>query len=308
MISFRFHIVSITAVFLALAIGIGIGATVVDQATVETIEEQLRNVSRRADATNRENDALQADLDQWRRFGTDGALELVRGRLDVPVVIVGVQGIDREPVDALRQSLTAAGAQVQGAIWFTNKLELDSPEDVQALQGILGVTATRPDILRRTTAARLATGFVPEGDPTVLPSLRDARFIDYEAPEGPPVDIAAIGAPGTYFVVVSAAVADLPNDQVALPFVTALASALPNRVLAAEAGRPASGDEPAVRAVFLERLRSNAELTARLSTVDNLEDVRGRIAAVLALDALADGKTGHYGVADGTRALPEPSP
>jgi hypothetical protein len=308
MISFRFHIVSITAVFLALAIGIGIGATVVDQATVETIEEQLNNVSERADATRRENDALQADLDQWRRFGTDGGLELVRGRLDVPVVIVGVQGIDREPVDALRQSLTAAGAQVQGAVWFTSRLELDSPGDVQALQGILGVTASRPDILRRTTAARLATGFVPEREPTLLPALRDARFVDYEAPEGAPVDVATIGAPGTFFVVVSAAVPDLPNDQVALPFVTTMVNALPNRVLAVEAGRAASGDEPAVRAVFLAALRGDTDLAPKLSTVDNLEDVRGRIAAVLALDALADGKTGHYGVAEGTRALPELSP
>jgi hypothetical protein len=46
----------------------------------------------------------------------------------------------------------------------------------------------------------------------------------------------------------------------------------------------------------------------RLSSVDNLEDVRGRIAAVLAIAALTEGKTGHYGVGRGAeRLVPEVS-
>jgi hypothetical protein len=308
MISFRFHIVSLTAVFLALAIGIGIGATVVDQATVDTIEGQLRNVERRANETNQRNDALQSDLDQWQRFGEEGALELVRGRLDMPVLLVGIQGVDREPVDALRQALAAAGGQVQGTVWFTSKLKLENPEDVQALQGILGVTAARPDTLRRTLAGRLVAGWTPESGPSLLPALRDAKFLDYEAPEGAPVDPALVGAPGTYFVVISDADPELPNDQIAVPFTMALAERMPGRVLAAEPATPATDERPAARGAFLAPLRADANLAARLSSVDNLEDVKGRIAAVLALDALADGKTGHFGVGSGTRSLPEPSP
>jgi hypothetical protein len=310
MISFRFHIVSLTAVFLALAIGIGIGATVVDQATVDTIRSQLRNVERRADATNQRNDALQSDLDQWRRFGDDGALELVRGRLDIPVLLVGVQGVDRELVDALRQSVAAAGGRLQGTVWLTSKLQLDNPEDVQALQAILGVTAARPDTLRRTLAGRLAAGWTPESAPSVLPALRDADFVDFEAPESATVDLNLIGAPGTFFVVVSDADPDLPNDQVAVPFVTALAERVVNHIVAVEPGRAATDERPAQRAVFLAPLRADGSIAARISTVDNLEDIRGRIATVLALDALSDAqpRTGHFGVGSGTRALPEPSP
>ena len=311
MVNFRFHIVSLTAVFLALAIGIAVGASVVDRATVERVEGQLADVRRRANATNRENDELTAELGDWVQFGDQGAQELVRGRLrDVPVVVVSIQGIDRKPLDELRTSLVSAGARFQGTVTFSSKLQLDNPDDVRALQAILGADGARADALRRTTATRLAEGFAGTGPGVgLLPPLREAGFIDFEPPGGDTVDLSSLPVPGTYFIVVSAAVPEVPNDQVAQPFAGSLARALPNRVLAAEPGQEAQDREPEVRAIFLRALRDDPDISGRLSTVDNLEDVRGRIAAVLAVTALVDGKTGHFGVGRGaTRLLPEPSP
>ena len=40
MISFRFHVVSITAVFLAIAIGVVVGSTYVDRAIVDTLRNR----------------------------------------------------------------------------------------------------------------------------------------------------------------------------------------------------------------------------------------------------------------------------
>lgn len=309
MISFRFHLVSLTAIFLALAIGIGIGATVVDQATVNTIRSQLRSVERRATATNTENDALRGDVGRWQRFGDQGAAALVRGKLDAPVIVVGVQGIDRKPVDAFRQLLVASGARLQGTVWFTSKLKLANPDDLRSAQAILGVTTARPDAVRRSLASRLAEGWIPGGAPTVLPALRDAGFVDFEPPSGDLVDLTTVPPAGTLTVVVSGARAEVPNAEVAVPFVNGLVARAPNAVLAAEAGRDASADQPAERAVYLRPLRDDAAVGNRLTTLDNLEDLRGRIAAVLALAALVEGKTGHYGVGRGAqRLVPEVSP
>jgi hypothetical protein len=309
MISFRFHLVSLTAIFLALAIGIGIGATVVNQATVETIQSNLEEAKRRATATNTENDALREDVGEWQRFGDQGAAALVRGKLDVPVVVVGVQGIDRKPVDAFRQLLIASGARLQGTVWFTSKLRLSNPEDLERAQGILGSISTRPEVLRRAIAARLAEGWTPGGQPTVLPALRDAGFLDFEPPSGDPVDLTAFPPPGVLSVVVSGRRAEVANVDVAVPFVTALLGRAPNTVLAAEAGRDATADQPAERAVYLRPLLGDSNIANRLTTVDNLEDLRGRIAAVLALAALVEGKTGHYGVGTGAqRMMPEVAP
>ncbi len=309
MISFRFHIVSLTAVFLSLAIGIGIGAAVVDRQTVEFLEGRVDTVERRANATARENDQLRSDVNGWRQFGDQGATAFVRGQLEAPVIVVGVQGIDRKPTDAFRQLLVASGARLQGTVWFTSKLELSNPDDVRALQAILGVATTRPDQLRRAAATRLAEGWLPGGAPTILPALRDTGFVEFEPPSGEPVDLTTVTPQGTVTVVVSAPSADVPNAEVAQPFITGVVQRAASTVLVAEAGRDATADAPAQRAVFLRAILADEAVANRLSTVDNLEEVRGRVAAVLAIVGLVEGKTGHYGTGAGAqRLVPEVGP
>lgn len=303
MISFRFHIVSLTAVFLSLAIGIGIGAAVVDRKTVDFLEGRLDTVERNANKTATENDQLRDELNGWKQFGDQGATAFVRGQLEVPVIVVGVQGVDRKPLDAFRQMLLASSARLQGTVLFTSKLKLSNPDDVRALQAIIGVPTARPDLLRRAMASRLAEGWLPGGPPTVLPALRDAGFVEFEPPSGEPVDLNLVPPAGTLTVVVSGPTAEVPNAEVAQPFATSLALRAANSVLVAEAGRDATADAPAQRAVFLRPIRDDEAIASRLSTVDNLEEVRGRVAAVLALVGLVEGKTGHYGTGRGAQRL-----
>src|SRR5688500_6473259 len=100
MVNFRFHLVSLTAVFLALAAAITIGAGVVDRATVDQIERQLADVAERREATNAENDRLRDDLSRWGRFSQDAGDRLVGGQLTgLPVVLVATTGVDRGLVE-----------------------------------------------------------------------------------------------------------------------------------------------------------------------------------------------------------------
>ena len=92
MVTFRFHLLSLTAVFLALAVGIAIGATVVDQATVDALQKRLDNFEH----TERENARLRGQVGDWERFSEEAADEFVEGRLNQhPVLVVTVQGVDR---------------------------------------------------------------------------------------------------------------------------------------------------------------------------------------------------------------------
>ena len=308
MINFRFHLVSLTAVFLAVAIGIAVGATVVDQATVDALKNRLDGVRDRVDRTDQENARLQRELGGWTKFAQEADNEAVAGRLrDVPLLLVGVHGIERDPVEKLSRSLVAAEARVQGTLWLTSKLKLEKLADVEALAGILGSASRTPDTLRRTLIARLAgalTGAEPAG---LLGALRSAAFLELEAPTGPPTDVAALSVPETRFVVVSAAGAEVPNEQLAVPLAGQLARQAGSRVLAAEPGREPTGvNQPGQRAVFVGQLRQDGQLSALLSTVDNVEDFRGRFAVVYGLRDLAAGKVGHFGVGPGaTRLVPE---
>jgi hypothetical protein len=306
MINFRYHLVSLTAVFLALAIGIAMGATVVDKATVDVLTGRLKRIEKQATNTNDQNDALRAEVSRWRRFSDQGD-ELVRGQLagGPPVLIVAVRGVDHGTIDALRRTLATAGATVQGTVWFTAKFRLDKPEDAQALSGILGATA-KPEVLRHAALVALAGAWAAGSGPGPLAGLRDGGFVDFDPPVPGQTDLSAIPAAHSQFVVVSDASPDVPNDQVATPFTTELAHGADDVVLATEPGRDAAPKVPAQRAVFLHGIRSEATVAGRLSTIDNIEDFRGRMAAVLALLGLRSGRVGNYGVGAGAdRLLPE---
>ncbi len=297
MVNFRFLLVSLTAVFLALAVGIGLGATVVDQATVDVLQARLDGVSDRVDRTDGENRRLRDDLGRWSKFAEEASNEAVEGRLaDVPVVAVAVQGTERAPVEALEASLIAAGARYLGTLWFTSKLRLEKPEDVAALAEIVGATNRAPDPVRHAAVAQVVSSLADGSGQALLRSLRDAAFLDVEAPVGDDVALAGITTEAR-FVVISSGEAEVPNQQLAVPLAAQLAAAARGRVLAAEPGRDPQGrEQPGQRAVFVGPLRDNATVTGLLSTVDNLEDFRGRFAAVYALRELARGQAGHFGV------------
>lgn len=308
MINFRFHLVSLTAVFLALGIGIAVGATVVDRATVDFLETRLKGVEGRLDTTDAQNAALRADLDRWGAFADQARDDSVRARLaGVPVLVLGVRGIDRRPVDELRQWLAAAQADLRGTVWFTSKMRLDKADDTTALAGLVGMVTRDPDGVRRSVVNQLAAELAGQAPPGLLARLREAAFVEVETPTGAAADPAAAPVEGMRFVVVSDGDAEVPNAELALPLSSQLAQVARARVLAVEAGREAAGrSRPARRAVFLGPLRADGQVAPLLSTVDDLEDFRGRFAAVYALRDLGDGKVGHYGVGPGaTRLVPE---
>ncbi len=308
MVNFRFHLVSLTAVFLAVAIGIAVGATVVDQATVDALKNRLDGVRERVDRTDGENVALRRELGGWTKFAQEADNEAVAGRLtDVPVLVLAVHGIERDPVERLDRSLVAAGARAQGTLWFTSKLRLEKPDDAEALGAMLANPSRSPDVLRRAVVGRLVSVLSGREPANLLGALRAAAFVEFEAPLGRSGDLAGLPAPGTRFVVVSAANAEVPNEQLAVPMAAQLARETSSRVLAAEPGRdPVAPGEPAQRAVFVGQLRQDEQVAALLSTVDNMEDFRGRFAAVYALRDLAAGKVGHFGVGPrATRLVPE---
>lgn len=162
MVNLRYHIVSITAVFLALGIGLAFGAAFVDRATVEILD---RNLS----AAERENDDLQSDLDELRARVDDAAAadrelreqglgQVVSGRLDgAPVVVLAVRGIDEADVRATRDAIVAAGARFGGVLWFTDRLLLDDDGEVADLVAILRLNQADPVRLRASLARRLGT-------------------------------------------------------------------------------------------------------------------------------------------------------
>lgn len=307
MVNFRFHLVSLTAVFLALAIGIGIGATVVDQGQVDVIKGQLDSVRKRTEETNAENERLQSIVDDSAAFEEQVGNQLIAGRLaGVPVLLVASKGVDREPVDDLRQSILAAGASYQGALWFTPKVGLTKDEDINALGALLEIESRRAEVVRRALINRLATALTTTPGP-LLGALRDAGFVEFERGSDATPELAAIPSPGTRLVLASDSGATVGNPEWAIPLALALSGEASATTLAVEAGRFGGVPPAQTPAPFVQGVRADEQQRERLATVDNIGRWRGRMAAVLALAGLVEGRTGHFGEGPGAdRQVPEP--
>ena len=81
MVNFRFHLVSLIAVFLALGLGILTGSAVVNQATVQTIRREIKDVRAEVNNLRSTNGQLKDDLNRSNAFLADSAAYAVDGRL-----------------------------------------------------------------------------------------------------------------------------------------------------------------------------------------------------------------------------------
>ena len=315
MINLRYHIVSIVAVFLALAVGVVMGSTVIARSELDLLQNRQDDLEGRNKDVSRDNAALKKENDELRKFQDEAEGPLLAGDLQgVPVVLVGIRGIEQEPAGTLRGQLANAGAQAQGTIWLTRKFRLDSEADVQALAAALGVAATGAEETRVQALGVLARaiGGAATG-PGSLTALRDAGFVEIEPPAasvvsttstapGQPSALAPVA--GSRVVVMSGAGAEVSDNDLAIPLVRAFAL-IKDGVVAVEAGT----DEPGGREVFVGPLRRDRQTTPRVSTVDDLEAFAGRAAVVVLLRQPANAPAGHFGVGpQAQRELPPPVP
>jgi hypothetical protein len=169
MINLRYHIVSITAVFLALGIGVALGGTFLDQATVDVLNRNIRNAEDRIRETDKDNGRLSRQLTEAKQRDealiVDGSAYLLADQLtDRPVLVVAAPGVARDEVDALRTVLFRSGANVQGTLELRDKLSFagDPDPDVD-LAAVLGLDEPTNDQLGAAVHEQLRTLLVAAG-------------------------------------------------------------------------------------------------------------------------------------------------
>jgi hypothetical protein len=306
-INFRFHIASLVAVFLALALGIVIGSTVIDRAIVDRLNNRLDDIQADARETRRQNGELEAERDRQQAYLDSLKAYAVANRLDgVPVVPLALRGVDETPVTDAVELARESGAIVPGVLWLEPKLALADAATVEELATILGdPTLTRREAratLWQALAERLrAGGTASSGDGDLLTALADAGFVQFQTVGDTPDDFSLESYPGlgSRVLLVDGTGAELAVDGTVVPLARTLAAdAVP--VVAGEVYLEEDGGPD--RATGVAPIRDDDELASSVSTVDDLDQLQGRIAAVLALADLTRGTVGHYGEGSGATA------
>jgi hypothetical protein len=301
-INFRYHVVSLVAVFLALAVGVVMGYGILGQPTVKTLQNRVDSVRDHLNETRAENDQLRSSLDRanstldaFSSFGVTDRLP------NVSVIVLAVRDVSS---DVAQQSVTLAQqarADAPGILWLEPKWALRGDGDPDALSKALGIPSRRKSPLReqgyRALARRLAEGPPPAGSEDLLENLVTQGFVSAEGvgSDDATVDIEGVGGPATRVLLVDrTGSSELPKSVVS-PFSLAAADVKLPLVV----GESYDEDQGVDRGSLLDPVLKNDALAQVVSTVDDVELVEGRIAAVLALADLGRNVVGHYGFGSG---------
>ena len=311
MIDFRFHLISLVAVFLALGLGILMGSVVLDQQLVAVLKRDVEEL--REDKQQLQDDVIGLERQQEAntRFADVAEDWLITDALaDRAVLVMQLEGTDDRVVDGVRTAIETAGGRVAGTITFTEQMAL--PDVVERDQLALAVESTSGEAaeLRAdagdfigSRVAAAATSGTREGRVdaadnaavNLLLELEESGFVELDGiEEGRGIEDAEL-------LLVGGSPEDRPFNLTG--FVTAMARAVASRGTAFVVGESSES-----RWGLVEAVRSD-DVADDVATIDHAETIAGRIAAALALQDAAAGITEHYGTGPGaSEVIPRPTP
>ena len=310
MIPWRYHLVSIMAIFLALGLGVVVGTTVINPGLVKNLNNQTDGLKQDVRDLQKEKVDLESQLNTMTAFGEQAMPYLVGDTLlGRRVVIVTEEGVDARAIAETRRALELSGAEILTTLTVRPSMSGDTAAAQRDLAVLLGLSATTSsDLLASEAASSLAQRLATDlgGDLSVRPDplgeMLSQGFLISSAPDISDSTLKDIGGRGQMVVTVGGGTVDQlspPSAMFMEPFVTELIAA----GVVAGAGESVASDDG-----FVSDLRSSVDDSslAPLVTVDNVDLPIGASAMVLGLrGALTTGTGGDYGVKDGlTRLLP----
>jgi hypothetical protein len=307
-IDFRYHLVSIVSIFLALAVGIVLGAGPLKEDLGNTLTSEVKNL-RQDKAT------LRAQLDRAERgdkardeFTAASNRSLLASRLaDTTVSVIVLPGADSGLVKSTTETLTGAGATIGSTIsvqdaWVDpDKATLRSTL-AQNLAGQVGVPVDQSADLVDTVLARSVltkAGSGAAGANAALEGLRTGELVKYSSDTVTRASLAVLVAGP---VSGSDAASRTERAAALARLAGAMDAAGAGAVLVSASDAPgATGVASVVTAV-----RDDKDLPDSLTTVDDGELPMGQASVVFGLLEQEAGKSGQYGLAsDASSAFPQ---
>jgi hypothetical protein len=307
-IDFRYHLVSLIAVFLAVALGIIIGTTALNEPILADIKHQVSALEKDKRSLENRTQLLQTQVDSTNSFADAVAPALVDGALAgrSVLLVVTTPDVPTDTVDKLTALIGSAGGTVSGTL--TLQPEYSAPSTATSLKNYVtgsglpaGIRLPPVDNAGQLVGSLLAQVLtIPPGGrapdrsaiSSVLAGLSALKVLAAQGDSVAPANYVVFLTSGTF----SGSDAKDRNANLAA-LVTAMDSAGSGAVVAGDAG--SAGDTGLVGTI-----RADPKLSGAISTVDNVASSAGRISTVLALVGERNGTSGKYGTGDNTQPVP----
>jgi len=301
-ISFRYHIVSLVSVFLALAIGIALGGGPLKGGVDNSLVQDLAARKKLEENQQAQIAELKAGTTFSDSYARSTAPKLLSRTLKgVTVAVVALPDAERSLVTSLGTLVRTSGGRVVGSYRIGSKLgddankglvdqlgtqlevaapEVTLPEDVSTYQRfgmLLGRAIGTKTVTRSAydeTSANLVSGFSTAG-----------LFSAVGTPERRADVVLVVTGPG----------ANTDEQAAANEIHSVVADSLAARVRTVLLAGPADG---ARDGGLIRTVRDDSALAGRLSTVDSAGTGPGGVVAMLAIAADLTEGTGQYGAID----------
>jgi hypothetical protein len=323
MIDFRYHLVSIVAIFLALALGLLLGSTVLRPYALKGLQALSKHQKQQIDSLQQTTKQLQAELASNNQFAQTNAPQILHELLvGQRVVLVLAPGAPSSVVSGISHNLGLAGATVTGQLQLQASFFDTSPTGSQKLAQVAEGFAAKlpvPQELKGSSAQAQASELIANvlltkdgpgqpvaglRDPSSVPVLNGLASEGFLTPVGNPWDRATLAV-----VILPATPAALTDSNEQSQALVTLAQQLNLDGQGAVVAGSIAGSGPG-SAIDVMRAGGRA---GHLSSVDDADSPFGQMVVVQALDELTRGKSGSYGVlstatAGGPSPGPTPSP
>ena len=298
MITFRYHIVSLVAVFLALAIGIVVGTTALNGPVTSDLRRQVNDLKTTRSQLADANKNLQGEVDSATSFASAFGPQIVANSLKgQSVLMVVLPGVPSNIEDGVSSELTAAGATISGKLAFAQSFT--DPSQQTSITTMATDPTIRPyalqlpvtndaGLLGGTLLAYVLTG---KGQATDIRSVLTAFSTLHLITSDP----ASISASKNVLVLGAGASNSSYASQIEFDLVSALGVQGGKVVVAGDAASAGSSG-----VVGLLRASTSKET---VSSVDDADTAVGQVSATLAMAHAVNGQVGQYGSQKGAQAL-----
>lgn len=304
MIDFRYHVVSLVAVFLALATGIVIGGFSLRGEVADQLHGQVAGL--RTDKADLQSQLTQASTGNKKRDEavTDLAPKVLAGSLPGQrVAVVALPGVEDSLTKNIKTTITSGGGQVVATVTLSDKwtdAAYATSDSMRQHAGTLGISTSdvRPDRLAGAVLAR-ALARQDGGARNVLKDFSDGDATTVEPSQAPPATSIVLVWPG---MVDKAGIVKKWSGLVSGVGISVTA------VVGVSSGS-ASTDKGPTPDALISSVRETPDVVSVMSTIDDGAIPIGQIALGLALRDELAGKSGQYGLGrDASALLPRVTP
>lgn len=302
MISFRYHIVSIVAVFLALALGIIVGASGLRGPLLDNLHQQVSTLKSENGKLRGANDNLSKQVGNADDFASSYGANVLKGILaGHTVALVSAPGASSNITKGVANAVALAGGTVTSRLTIQPAYADPSHGDalVRYVTGPARPIGLKlPDTNDAPALGAALLSYVLSGKAnatglsTVVAGLANLGL----------VTVSGDPKPAELAVLVTSGAPSSKNGQVQamLTMVTRFSTdSLPSLVAGDLSSAQPSG--------LITSVRADKDLIQLVSTVDNADSALGQVSAALALAGLLTNNPGQYGTGPGaTKLFPAP--